>query len=75
MTDRHASPLVREVLEQYDAAVGTIGRHRCFHCGLASAVHPVMIIEDTPGGCRVVVLGVCDTCAHDVGGKRDNGNR
>ena len=48
--------------EQMDAVKDIIHLHRCVSCQIATAQTPVIIVEDTPQGAHVVVVGVCDTC-------------
>jgi hypothetical protein len=54
------------IMEQLDAVQDIIHLHKCFYCQIATAQEAVVIIQDIPPeGCRIVVVGVCDTCGGD----------
>jgi len=56
------------LMEQMDAAEEMIHTYRCFHCQIATAQEMIMILQPLDGGdlesggCRVTVVGICDTC-------------
>ena len=54
------------LMEQMDAVEHVIHQYRCFSCQIATAQTPVMIIREEEDGCRVTVVGICDTCKGDT---------
>ena len=59
------------LLEQIAAAKEMIHTYTCFHCHMATATHPLIIIVDEPEGARVTVLPICDTCIEEEKGDID----
>ena len=50
------------LMEQIAAAKDIIHLYKCFHCQMATAVTPVIVIQNVPPqGSRVRIVGVCDT--------------
>lgn len=60
MTDKDIA--MERLNEQLDAVEDVIHLHRCISCQIATAQTPIIIVQDTPEGTRVVVVGICDTC-------------
>ncbi len=53
------------LMEQMAAVEHVIHQYRCFSCQIATAQTPVMIIREEEDGCRVTVVGICDTCKNE----------
>lgn len=51
------------LVEQVEAAQDIVHTHRCAFCEIASAMELVVLMEDNPDGVRIVMIGVCNTCA------------
>ena len=51
------------LLEQLEAAKDVVHSYTCVSCEIATAQDIVMVVEDTPQGAHVVVVGICDTCS------------
>jgi hypothetical protein len=53
------------LMEQIDAARDVVHLHRCVLCQIATAQEIVVLVSDEPGGARVMIVGVCNTCKED----------
>ena len=54
---------VDNFLEQLDAAYHVAHHYTCIVCRKNPGAHPKVIIQDLPdGGCRAVIVVVCDDC-------------
>ncbi len=61
--DRHMEWL----LEQVDAAKDIIHLHRCVSCQIATAQTPMILVTDLEDGCRITIVGICNTCNTEEG--------
>jgi len=61
--------VVTDVMEQLDAVKDIIHHYTCVSCQIATAQTPVIIVSDIPGGTRITVVGVCNTCKEMDEGK------
>ena len=59
------------LMEQMAAVEHVIHQYRCFSCQIATAQEAIIIIQPLEGndlesgGCRVTVVGICDTCKNE----------